>query len=173
MNQTYLARGHLTPDGDMIFVSWQWTTYYYINVIPKWQSVNNGNWKVIEFAVRSKAAALSYDLKVFTGGFEVLELENQRISLEDDGLEVPKWAWKVVKDTQNGNGIAFVTYNNPFATAITDLCTDICDANGWNWAERKNFYKGYTICCDVTELMGIISDIPAEANCTGILQFLN
>lgn len=38
LNKTYLARGHLAPDGDMIFASWQWSTYYFINVVPQFQS---------------------------------------------------------------------------------------------------------------------------------------
>lgn len=45
----YFARGHLAPDGDFVHVHEQNATYYYINVIPQWQSINNGNWKVIQF----------------------------------------------------------------------------------------------------------------------------
>ena len=170
LDKTFLVRGHLTPDGDMIFVSWQWSTYYYINVVPQWQSINNGNWKHIESVVRSKAAQLKYDLVVFTGGFDVLKLNNKKITLASDGLEVPKWSWKVVLDSSNKNGIAFATYNNPFATNVNNLCNDICDENGWNWKERKNYSKGYTICCDVGDIMRIVSDIPPEAKSNGILQ---
>jgi DNA/RNA endonuclease G (NUC1) len=35
LNKTYLARGHLSPDGDFLFVSWQFATYYYINTVPQ------------------------------------------------------------------------------------------------------------------------------------------
>lgn len=170
LNKTYLARGHLSPDGDMVFASWQWSTYYYINVIPQWQSINNGNWKHIENAVRTKAAQLKRNLVVFTGGFDVLKIDNKKISLEADGLEVPKWSWKVVKDSVNGNGIAFVTYNNPFAQNVNNLCTDICNGNGWDWKERKDYSNGYTICCDVSDIMRTVSDIPPEASSTGILH---
>lgn len=170
LNQTFLARGHLTPDADMVFVSWQWSTYYYINVIPQWQSINNGNWKAVENAVRGKAAQLQRDIIIYTGGYEVLKLNGKKISLEPHGLDVPKWSWKVVKDSVTGNGIAFVTSNNPFTTNVNNLCIDICDSNGWNWKERKNYSKGYTICCNVSDVMRIVSDIPAEASCSGILQ---
>jgi hypothetical protein len=170
LNKTYLARGHLAPDGDMIFVSWQWSTYYYINVIPQWQSINNGNWKHVESAVRSKAAALKRNVVIFTGAFDVLKLNNKKISLEPDGLDVPKWSWKVAIDSTGGKGIAFVTYNNPFSTSVSDLCDDICDSSGWGWKERKNFSKGYTICCDVNQLMGVVSEIPPEARASGILE---
>jgi DNA/RNA endonuclease G (NUC1) len=41
LNKTYLARGHLVPDGDMIFASHQFSTYFYLNVVPQFQSVKN------------------------------------------------------------------------------------------------------------------------------------
>lgn len=171
INKTYLARGHLSPDGDFIFVSWQFATYFYINTVPQWQSINNANWKHIESIVRSTASKLKSDLLIFTGGFGVLKLENKKITLESDGLEVPKWSWKIVKDTSTGSGIAFATYNNPFATsAPEDLCDDICDENRWGWSDRKTFSKGFTICCKVGDLIRAIPGIPTEAKSNSILQ---
>jgi len=38
----YLARGHLSPDGDFIDAASQDASYYFINVLPQWQSFNNG-----------------------------------------------------------------------------------------------------------------------------------
>lgn len=171
LNKTYLARGHLAPDGDFIFVSWQFTTYYYINTVPQWQSINNANWKHIESVVRSKADKVKRDLEIFTGGFQVLKLNNKKITLEPDGLEVPKWTWKIVKDKFDDSGIAFLTFNNPFTTTSpTNICRDICNDNGWDWKDRKTFSKGYTICCSVLDLMNDIPSIPDEARVSIILQ---
>jgi hypothetical protein len=171
MDKTYLARGHLAPDGDFLFVSWQFTTYYYINTVPQWQTVNNGNWKVIEFSVRTKADQLKEDLIVFTGGHDTLKLNNKKISLESDGLDVPKWSWKIIKHIQSNSGIAFVTLNNPFATSSPqNLCEDICEDYKWTWKERKTLSKGYTICCRVSDLMQVIPSIPAEARVANILE---
>lgn len=169
--KTYLARGHLAPDGDFIFVSWQFTTYYYINTVPQWQSINNANWKHIESLVRLKADKLQADCVIFTGGYDVLRLNNKKISLEPDGLEVPKWTWKIVKNPAENSAIAFLTLNNPFpTTAPPKLCTDICKENGWDWKDRKTFSKGFTICCRVNDLMSEISDIPVDAKADNILQ---
>ena len=55
----YLARGHLTPDGDFVDSASQDMTYYYINCAPQWQSFNNGNWKSLETAVRNLASQFS------------------------------------------------------------------------------------------------------------------
>ncbi len=41
----YMARGHLAPDADFVYESFQDATYYYFNAAPQWQSINNGNWK--------------------------------------------------------------------------------------------------------------------------------
>lgn len=170
LNKTFLARGHLAPDGDMVFISWQWSTYYYINVIPQFQSINNGNWKHIESAVRTKAAQLQRDLKIFTGAFDVLKLKNKKITLDSDGLEVPKWSWKVVKDENSNSAIAFITLNNPFASSITNICSDLCDDFGWDWKDRKVFMKGYTICCATEDLRNVIDFIPSEAIAKNVLQ---
>jgi DNA/RNA endonuclease G (NUC1) len=171
LDQTYLARGHLAPDGDFLFVSWQFATYYYINTVPQWQSINNGNWKHVESVVRTKADKLKQDCLIYTGVFDVLKLNNKKISLEPDGLDVPKYTWKVIRVPSEDSGIAFLTYNNPFASsAPNSLCKDICKDHGWDWKDRKTFSKGHTVCCEVKNLMEAISVIPTEANVSTILS---
>lgn len=171
LSKTYLARGHLAPDGDGIFISWQMATYYYINVVPQWQSINNANWKSIESKVRSKAAQLREDVIVYTGGHQVLELNSKKMTLESDGLEIPKWSWKILQSPSTNSGIAFVTLNNPFALRNpTSLCTDICQEYGWEEDNYKTISKGYTICCSVSDLMKAIPAIPEEARVTNILR---
>lgn len=154
----------------MIFFSHQWATYYYINVVPQFQSINNGNWKHIENSVRRKAAQLKRELFVFTGAHEILELKNKKISLEKNALEVPKWMWKIIMDKESNAGIGFITFNNPFSSSATHLCKDICIEYGWDWKDRKSFTKGYTICCKIDELMSVIESIPNAARASHVLQ---
>lgn len=136
-----------------------------------YRSINNGNWKHIESVVRSKADRLKTDCVIFTGGFDVLKLHNKKITLESDGLEVPKWTWKVVKVPSDNAGIAFLTYNNPFASsAPINLCSDICKDYGWDWKDRKTISKGYTICCNISDLMNSIPAVPTEAHAIRILE---
>ncbi|CAO1421375.1 unnamed protein product [Diamesa serratosioi] len=171
MTTTFLSRGHLTPDGDGIFVSWQMATYFYVNVVPQWQSINNGNWKSIEGAVRRKAGQLKSDCLIFTGAHEILVLNNIPITLHDNAIEVPLWSWKIIKVPSKNSGIAFVTLNNPFQTfKPTPLCKDICKETKWDTSNFKDFKKGFTICCKISDLMNVITAIPEEAKADHILQ---
>lgn len=177
---SFLARGHLAPDGDGIFRSWSFTTYFYTNVAPEWQVVNAGNWLRVENAARSKAAALKVDLDIWTGTYGILTLPDVNnneveISLEAGGnIEVPKWFWKIIRDPSNSQGIALITLNNPFVTSINDselLCRDICSSSGWYQEAYASFDRGYTYCCSVSDLMAAIPFIPSDASASGILNF--
>ncbi|EDS26313.1 deoxyribonuclease I [Culex quinquefasciatus] len=175
----YLARGHMSPNSDGIFQSWRGATFFHVNAVPQWQTVNNGNWKRVESAVQHKAATSKDDLLIFTGGHEILTLPNDSgvqvpITLENNGIQVPKWTWKVVKSAKKNAGIAFVTSNNPFRTAISAgdvLCPDICGSAGWGKVEFADLSKGYTYCCTVDALMKKVPGIPVEAKVTSVLTF--
>ncbi|CAO1440565.1 unnamed protein product [Diamesa hyperborea] len=171
MTTTFLSRGHLTPDGDGVFISWQMATYYYVNTVPQWQSINNGNWKTIEGAVRRKAGQLKSDCLIFTGAHDILVLNHKPITLHDNGIEVPLWTWKIIKVPSKNSGIAFVTLNNPFQTfKPTPLCKDICKETKWDKSNFKDVSKGFTICCKISDLMKVIHAIPEEAQADHILQ---
>lgn len=142
-----------------------------MNVIPQWQSINNGNWKSIESAVRTKAASLGTDVIVYTGGYQVLKLENKKVTLENGGIEVPKWSWKILKVPSSNKGIAFVTLNNPFITSDpTPICKNICSSYNWDFPNRKIYEKGFTICCSIEDLMNEVSSIPSDAAVSNILN---
>lgn len=38
-NNSYLSRGHLSPDADFVLATAQFTTYYYINIALQWYKV--------------------------------------------------------------------------------------------------------------------------------------
>jgi hypothetical protein len=98
-------------------------------------------------------------------------LNNKKITLDAKGIEVPKWSWKILNVPSSSSGIAFVTFNNPFAqSAPTPLCKDICDDYNWGFANRKILEKGYTICCSVKDLMAAVSGIPDEARVSNVLR---
>jgi DNA/RNA endonuclease G (NUC1) len=155
--QKYFARGHLTPDSDRISKSWRDATYFYMNTVPMWQRINNGIWKRIENAARSVASGIGNNIQVYTGGFQ------SQGDLTVNGVEVPKWLFKVV--VKPGAGIAFVTLNDINARSVTLPCKDICDENGWlKNADRKDYSKGYTICCSVDEFQRNFINLKINSN---------
>lgn len=176
---SFLARGHLAPDGDFIYISSSFSSYFYINTVPQWQAVNNGNWKSLEYAVKHTAAKLEKNFRVITGGYEVLALpdsegNDQEIYLvEGNKLPVPKFSWKVVQDMESKEAVGFVTLNNPFLEEVSKkdyICKDICEDVGWgqpSWSSKP--YRGITYCCEVKDLMKKIKTIP-DVKASGILE---
>lgn len=173
---SFLARGHLSPAADGIFRSWQLATFFFINVAPQWQVVNSGNWVRIENAARSKASSSQENLIIFTGTEGILTLPHLDgreipISLEGQGnIEVPKWFWKIIKNPLTNSGIALITLNNPFATSVDSLCSDICSSYGWDNINYSDYSKGFTYCCSVESLIAVVPCIPSEANVGSILM---
>ena len=178
----YFARGHLAPDGDFIDAASQDATYYYINVAPQWQSVNNGNWKALESATRNLAANRASTFTTYTGGFDILKLPNSQgedtpIYLAADKknnslIPVPKYYWKVVHDPLRNQATAFVTFNNPHLSDVNAediFCKDVCDQLSWVTWQRRKIPSGYTFCCTAQALSDAIPFAPK----LGKLQLLD
>ncbi|XP_050076253.1 uncharacterized protein LOC126563651 [Anopheles maculipalpis] len=173
---SYLAKGHLTPDGDAVLDSWAGATYFFINAAPEWQVVNGGNWLRVENAARKVSTQLDDTVHVFSGVYDILQLPDKNgnpvsLSLGDDGtVEVPKWLWKVVVHYPSGKGIALISLNNPFAAKAETLCEDICSRYGWHQKEFHDLRKGYTHCCSVPAAQKAIKLISKSIKCNDILE---
>ncbi|KAK3932230.1 Dynein heavy chain 11, axonemal [Frankliniella fusca] len=175
MGNTFIARGHLAPDADFIFGSWQFLTYFYANVAPQWQSINAGNWLATEKNVRKKAIELGRDLTVYTGTEGVLTIPNAKgvptpLYLNDDDkkIPIPDNFWKVLYDAETKQGIALVGSNNPLLESEDNLlCKNICEANGW--PTIRDYRKGLIYCCSVSDFQKAVSYAP-KLSVSGVLQ---
>lgn len=164
-SDNYLARGHLTPDADFVLKGWQDSTYYYGNVAPQWQSINNGNWRRLENSVRDKAELAAGDLKVVTGTLRVMLLDGDEVWLETKEdktyIPVPEYFFKIITEEDTRSSLAVVCTNNPQLYRVarsTILCTDICDQSGWgqNFQDRRKIEEGVVFCCSPEEFSALV-----------------
>ncbi|XP_054258460.1 uncharacterized protein LOC128983249 [Macrosteles quadrilineatus] len=199
VNETvFLARGHLAPDADFIFNTGQQMTYYFINVAPQWQPFNAGNWLQVESTVRSLAVKVQASLKVWTGTYGVLKLENKRgeekeIYLDPKEARKPKPQRKNSKpkpneepeDVDQGNYLPVpevywklvqhgesctvaVGHNNVYLKTEPTPICNAIDVRGW--PELKVLSKGYTYYCEYESFKKTVYYVP-DIECTSPLEF--
>nr|BDT63525.1 MAG: wsv191-like protein [Pasiphaea japonica whispovirus] len=88
----FYARGHLAPAADFFLASERWATFSLENVIPQWQTHNNGKWKEIEDTARNiNGAYIAKTGPVFYHGKRV-----QYLDQENNFLPVPHAIFKSV-----------------------------------------------------------------------------
>ncbi|KAK8377742.1 hypothetical protein O3P69_014003 [Scylla paramamosain] len=168
--QFYFAKGHMSPDADFVLMANQDATYYYINALPQWQAFNNGNWKYLEFATRDLAEKKRRDLRVYSGGWGVLELIDINgnpvevflgLAQEKKVVPAPAVTWKVVHDELTNCAAAIVGVNNPHLTsAPSTLCEDLCSSLPWIDFDVSDLGHGYTYCCSVADLRAAVPHVP-------------
>jgi len=169
LSTNFLSRGHLAPDADFVFKEWQDATYYYANAVPQWQSINNGNWKQLEYSVREKAERDGRTLHIRTGALGVMQLrldtgpKDLWLSSKQNKtlISVPKYLFKTITDMELQQTIAVFSVNNPLLARVTRstiLCKDICDQTGWGdqLLQRDQVDKGVLFCCAPDELVRIL-----------------
>lgn len=169
-NNHYLAKGHLAPDADFYFKDWQEASYYYSNTAPQWQSVNNGNWKDVEYTVRKLARETGRDLQIWTGTLGLLQLPSNGSQVEvylteNQGkkyIPVPAYFWKVVLDPVRVQAVVLVTANNPHLSRLprsTAFCKDRCQDLGWDrhLNNKDKAESGLTFCCSPADFAAAVA----------------
>lgn len=153
-SKAYMARGHLAPDADFIFTSGQYATSFLANTVPTYQSINNGNWKSVEFKTRKLATQEQAMLEIYTGAhghLKLLSSSGDEVPVylsEGNKLEVPEYLFKVVYNPKRRAAIVFVTWTNPFPNQkrFHPFCTDVCAEANLAF-EHNTLAAGRTICC--------------------------
>jgi DNA/RNA non-specific endonuclease len=165
----FLAKGHLFPDGDSIFLTHSRATYTYFNAVPQWQSINNGNWKSIEQKIRcfsyvsAGTSQIQFKpIRIQTGGY------GSQLNLAPTGPPIPKWIYKIVYITDT-KYILFNIFNNPSQIMTNDhLCPfkdpsrNLCAQSVlWYVRNHNNFESGQVYCCEIetSHYMKIASSI--------------
>ncbi|GAB0101037.1 hypothetical protein DMENIID0001_171580 [Sergentomyia squamirostris] len=127
----YLARGHLVPDADFKSLGGKKATSNYINIVPQFQNVNNGDWKSVEGHTRKRCRdedVASTVLKVITGVVDIQQIEcsdrNETLFLDMDKkkIPVPRLLWKAVVTNDSDGGRIYIRSNY-----IKDTVDPMCD----------------------------------------------
>lgn len=168
----YLERGHLAPRADFIMPYEQYGTFYFMNTVPQFKDINNGNWARIENLVRKFAATLKDDLVVYTSYSHntPATFTDQNISVLLDEkykhLIIPERLYKVIYYPRTKSGIVFVVYNNPYKKKMDPIpqhCQGVCKrANLEEYEELKHPAKGYVMCCKINYIKENAIDLYRE-----------
>lgn len=163
----FLSRGHLSAKSEHIFGSHQRTTFTFINAAPQWQRFNDGTWNTIENEVKRYVSKEKLTVDCYTGTWGVSSLPDvngtmKELFLSANGttkqIPVPKLFYKIVTDTVNQKGIAFVGVNNPYIneTQLKEdyiICNDISDQISWMRIKKNTIAKGFYYACDVIDFL--------------------
>ncbi|KAH1005619.1 hypothetical protein HUJ04_006563 [Dendroctonus ponderosae] len=174
-NNSFFAKGHLSPHADFILASAQFSTYFYINAAPQWQKINGANWKSIESTVRNLGKFYG-TLEIITGTHGILALFDKQNNPHDiylgqrNTLPVPKYLWKIVLNKATQEAIVFIILNNPFIEAVNDevFCENICEQVGFDKTSWKDPSSGLVFCCTIAEFQKVVKTAP-KLDVSGVL----
>lgn len=151
-------KGHLVARADHFYYPEQYSTYYYVNVLPMWSSINNGNWKSVESTVRRTANSIG-DLEVWTGGIGTLRLSNKEIFLARDSKNSSRWLmpaplllFKLVLNEKRNQCLTFVTNNNPYLVTSVKICKEYEQCRK-KFPQFVKILEGYTYCCQCQDFL--------------------
>lgn len=173
----FLVKTYLASCSDFVYHSQQNSARYYINSIPMWLSITNGNWEKLENEIRLYASNISRessDLIIYTGTLGITTLPDHRkvqkpiYLASDNKLPVPQWVWKVVYEPHVKEGIVFILVNNPYHLKFAG-CRCVCPQTKWTLAwNRRDRSKGYIYCCTVENFRSVFPGLP-QFEVTGLL----
>jgi hypothetical protein len=70
----YITKVHLVPKNDLLFEFQQKITSYDVNTVPIWQTINTGNWRILENRIRRYENIHNVDPTIVTGTLNVTSL---------------------------------------------------------------------------------------------------
>lgn len=143
--------------------------------------MNGGNWLRVESLARKLAQHYDVEMEIFTGVYDLLKLEDLNGDLKsmyltaDEKYAVPKWMWKIIKNTSTNSAIVMITLNDPFKSDndVDEFCTNVCSDAYVDSKHFKTMRKGYTFCCNLREFRQVVRSLPPEATAENLLSCSN
>lgn len=179
VSENFLAKGHLAPDGDFIYINQQRATYFFANCAPQWQKINSGNWLKLENYVRKFASTKNVTLNIITGTMGNFKLNGTVFNLynSDDSdnskksmkIKIPSHFYKII--SYKNECIVAICSNNPFIE-LSKICKNVSKENKWPdyWNETK---KGDLYFCELNNFESFYTNNFSNIiNCSKNLQGL-
>lgn len=190
--RNFLNRGHLAAKADFFGADEQRSTFFLVNAAPQFKMFNEYNWNEIEICSRKLAARKNIELKVYTGTYGIMKLNNVELYLGRSRISVPKLYYKILIDMTNKggrSGVVFLGVNNPhlqeadFNNMLRSPSKDsyvICkDVSGRLDAQTKSNWKtksfndkfgklvtypeaGFVYACEVSEFLKVVTEFRNE-----------
>ncbi|XP_031777939.1 uncharacterized protein LOC100679371 [Nasonia vitripennis] len=161
----YLDRGHLINKNDLFYGPEQMSIYYNENTFPVWNSVNKGNWDLVNEIVRNFAEEIVSDVEVYTypfGDFQVKKDIPHLCSFQNLKIRIPLLLIKIVYWSKNPTEeMAFITANDPLMTE--EKMTRLMESGGKALCRKRrdchveypqflDAKKGLTYCCALVDI---------------------
>lgn len=162
----YIARGHLMANMDGALHTYQRATFMYVNVMPQFQSNNQGNWLTVEKAVRRFAGLYGQHLDIYTGTADIMIYKGVMLYIYT--LETTRYFpimnifYKIIISKATREAMVVVGVNNVLAeeegVQKFIFCDDVRDDTGLytkslNENARQNVFKGYIYTCKIRDFL--------------------
>ncbi|XP_044253181.1 uncharacterized protein LOC123004130 [Tribolium madens] len=177
-DKVYLIDGRLATQEDLFYPYEKDKVSDLVNVRLRWNTIENGNWKIIQNSIRkfiSNSTKLG-EVTVLTGGLRVATLPNKEgvlvnLKLHNGKNPVPLWNWRLLHSHKAGVGVIFFVYNNPYVSKPVvneEFNNTICRKNVLEQIEWVNTqidntspFAGFTYACPL-KLTKIIDKTMSE-----------
>ncbi|XP_028391451.1 uncharacterized protein LOC114516229 [Dendronephthya gigantea] len=154
-DREFCNRGHLAPSGAFNTKNERDLTFIMTNIAPQWDVFNEGNWRMVEKAVKDYAKTVQHGVYVFTGTagiakYWTVSVWPRKPYVAGTGrMTVPKYFWKAVCDPITRESIVFIAENN-----VGETRTDTVD-KGTCASQPMTRSKGVVYCYSMDEVRGI------------------
>lgn len=162
-----IDRGHMAPSGDFITTNLKRASFNMFNVMPQFNTIDNGNWRSIENWTRHPARAggpictgvldCNLDSKIVSHLHCVLQLKGEDDKMvpmflaDNRKIPIPLWTYKILKK----QSLVFLTLNNIYHKGSVRVPVEFCNRIQCPKSVKlgTTVPDGITFCCSYNEFI--------------------
>lgn len=172
----FLAMTYLVPPWVFYHKQIQQNAVRFINMVPQWEIIKQGNWLNLEREIRHYVMRTKEKINVYTGIFGSVVLNHTTFDLSVtkptvlylhktenrfNHYPVAAMLWKLLYNVRLKKAVVFIMHNNPYLERPSPLCSDVSDIGNWmqKW-NRHNISAGYSYTCPYYEFRRKCAYVP-------------